>query len=541
MKNEKTSGSLFGLLARNYLLFTLTLLVIAGCVFSLWSHWLGEIYEMTDWAALLHDEALAREDYEALTRRYLGGQDNAFAVYDENGTLLYASAEGFDRRCAPAALACVPLWTDTVETDVYEIPEQQTAGPRCLLIRRVYGAGDSVERVEALALDEEHQVLFGGFGDGRTAYTDQEFSYLSGRRFPDDRIFRAISTIGDGQPVTLLLREKIISDEAYYRRYDQSWRIWLLFIPLYLLSAGLFIWWLGRYIGQPLRRLNQAVGAQASGRLSRVGDCGGPREIRRIGESFDRFSDRLAESEAERRRLDEGRQKLIADISHDLKTPITVIAGYIDAICDGKVPPEETERYLKAIQAKAETLTELVNTFHEYSKVEHPQYVIHPRPTDLCEFSREYLAGKYDEIDLAGFSLEVSIPERALLCALDPGEFRRVLDNLISNALRHNRLGTILFFDITAEEGKAVMRVADNGTGIPPDRAKRIFEPFVVGSDARSGGGSGLGLAITRKIVEQHGGTIRLNPRPAAGRSTEFILELPLLRKKGPGKPPADI
>src|SRR5699024_9807131 len=114
------------------------------------------------------------------------------------------------------------------------------------------------------------------------------------------------------------------------------------------LSAGLFIWWLSRRIGRPLRRLNDAVVSQSEGRMVRVGDCGGTREIRRIGESFDRFSDRLAESEAERQRLDQGRQKLIADISHDLKTPITVIAGYIDAICDGKVPPEEQERYLRA-------------------------------------------------------------------------------------------------------------------------------------------------------------------------------------------------
>ncbi len=219
--------------------------------------------------------------------------------------------------------------------------------------------------------------------------------------------------------MTVLLREESITDEIYYRHYNHSWRIWLLFIPLYLAGAGLFIWWMGRKIGRPLRRLNDAVVSQSEGRVVRVGNCGGPREIRLIGESFDRFSDRLAESEAERRRLDQGRQKLIADISHDLKTPITVIAGYIDAICDGKVPPEEVNRYLRAIQGKSEALTELVNAFHEYSKVEHPEFVLHKERTDLCEFLREYLAGKYDEIDLAGFTLEVSIPEHPVLCALD--------------------------------------------------------------------------------------------------------------------------
>lgn len=226
--------------------------------------------------------------------------------------------------------------------------------------------------------------------------------------------------------------------------------------------------------------------------------------------------------------MDQDRQKLIADISHDLKTPITVIAGYIDAICDGKVPPQEQERYLRAIQGKAETLTELVNAFHEYSKVEHPEFVLHPERTDLCEFLREYLAAKYDEIDLAGFTLEVSIPEQPVFCLLDPMQFRRVLDNLLSNALRHNRLGTMLFFDMSLGGQRALLRIGDNGAGIPPERARQIFEPFVVGSEARSGKGSGLGLSITRRIMEKHGGTITLASHPTAGRSTEFLLELPL-------------
>ena len=82
--------------------------------------------------------------------------------------------------------------------------------------------------------------------------------------------------------------------------------------------------------------------------------------------------------------------------------------------------------------------------------------------------------------------------------------------------------------DLAVDGGSAVMRVADNGSGIPKDRAERIFEPFVVGSDARSGKGSGLGLAITRRIVELHGGTISLTAHPDPGRSTEFVVRLPL-------------
>ena len=522
MKSKPVPGSLFSLLVRNYLLFTLTLLVIAGGLFRLWDKQLERLYQPPDWAGLMADGGLASGDYQRLAR-YIGDTGSSFAVYDGEGLLIYASGSGFDPVCTPDELSCVQPWdADTAVTTFTQ--SNGDKGSRYLVIRQSMADGS----VDTMVLNSSYEVIFGGLEEGKTVYTPQEFLYLSGKRFPDAFLTRGSFVSREGAPMTVLLREAMISDADYMKRYQESWKVWLLFIPLFLLSAGLFIWWLSRRIGRPLRRLNDAVVSQSEGRMVRVGDCGGTREIRRIGESFDRFSDRLAESEAERQRLDQGRQKLIADISHDLKTPITVIAGYIDAICDGKVPPEEQERYLRAIQGKAAALTELVDAFHEYSKVEHPEFVLHTQPTDLCEFLRAYLADKYDEIDLAGFGLDINLPDRALRCQLDPLQFRRVLDNLLSNALRHNRLGTMLFFRLTETEGKALLTVADNGAGIPPQRIKFIFDPFVVGSDARSGQGSGLGLSITRRIMELHGGSIALSPRPAVGKGTEFLLTLPL-------------
>ena len=525
MKNKPLRGSLFALLAKNYLLFTLTLLAIGGSVFVLWNIWLGSLYQPADWGAALSDPALTAGSYDQLSR-YTGHTGSAFAVYDAAGTRVYASAGGFDAAYSAEELACIPEYGASSMVDAYELPSN--GQPRYLFIRHQYRADGTTALEGVMILDQDYQVVFGGFEDGKRSYTRREFQLMDGRLFDGSYLSRYQFVNDDGQIHTLLLRDAAIDSDAYYQRYNASWRIWLLVIPLYLAAAGLFIWWLKNKIGRPLQRLNDAVTAQAEGRRSRVGDCGGTWEIRRIGESFDRFSERLAESEAERRRLDEGRQKLIADISHDLKTPITVISGYIGAICDGKVPPEQTERYLRAIQAKAETLTDLVNAFHEYSKVEHPAFVLYPERTDLAEFLREYLAGKYDEIDLAGFSLSVAIPDQPVFCSLDPLQFRRVLDNLLSNALRHNRLGTVLYFDLETGGGTALLRMGDNGAGIPPDRAARIFEPFVVGSDARTGGGSGLGLSITRRIMEKHGGSITLAARPSPGRSTEFLLRLPL-------------
>ncbi len=526
MKNNKRSGSLFRLLARSYLLFTLTLLMISGGIFSLWNHYLNSSYVPSDWIAMLSDPALTEGKYDSL-RHYLSNSGDSFGVYDSNGKLVYASTEDFDSSYTQQELSCLPQYGSNVLIDSYDL-SQHKSNVSYLLIKHTFQSDTGEESVDLMALDQNYQVLLGGLQDGKTSYTPREYQLLTGSRYPNSFLQCTSFENSQGQTMTLLLREALWNETDYLRHYNQSRVIWLLFLPLFLADAGLFIWWLSRKIGRPLRKLNDAVISQSEGRLVRVGECGGTLEIRRIGESFDRFSDRLAESERQRRILDEGRQKLIADISHDLKTPITVIAGYIDAICDGKVPPEEQTRYLRAIQSKVEALTELVNAFHEYSKVEHPEFILHPERTDLCEFLREYLAVKYEEIDLAGFSLEIAIPERAIFCQLDPLQFRRVLDNLLSNALRHNRLGTVLFFDVDVDKSFALVRVADNGSGIPPERIPYIFEPFVVGSDARSGTGSGLGLAITRRIMEKHGGTISLTPHPAPGRNTEFVLRLPI-------------
>lgn len=526
MKNKKNLGSLFRLLARSYLLFTLTLLLIAGGIFLLWNNYLSSYYALSDWTALLNDPALSDGKYDTL-RRYLGNSRDSFGIYNSNGELVYASTEDYDPSYTQQELSCIPRYGSNTLIDSYDMT-QHKSNASYLIIKHTFGNDDHEESVELMALDQDFKVVFGGLQGGKDHYTPREYQLLTGTRYPFSSLQCASFESSQGEHMTLLVRDAMWNESDYLRYYNQSRAIWFLFLPLFLADAGLFIWWLSRKIGRPLRKLNEAVVSQSEGHLVRVGECGGTLEIRRIGESFDRFSDRLAESERQRRILDEGRQKLIADISHDLKTPITVIAGYIDAICDGKVPPEEQTRYLRAIQSKAEALTELVNAFHEYSKVEHPEFILHPERTDLCEFLREYLANKYEEIDLAGFSLEISIPEQAIFCQLDPLQFRRVLDNLLSNALRHNRLGTVLFFDVDVEGTSAVMRVADNGSGIPPERIPYIFEPFVVGSDARSGTGSGLGLAITRRIMEKHGGSIQLSPRPASGRSTEFILRLPI-------------
>ena len=517
---KRRERGLSALLGKSFLLFALTLAVAAGGVYWLWSSCIDRIYSITDWEQLLADSRLKQENYNAL-RAYLGNEDG-FAVLTPDGESIWSSEEALGS-LTQGELSCVSDYSSGSYVEAY--PIQGGDGPARYRVTRYTEDGGS----EEMELDSSLRVVSGGLGDGREQYTRREYAILAGMWPARASLSQFSFKNTDGEARVLLMSTAFPDEQTTYQAYQASWRVWLLLLPVSVLAGAFFAGRIRRAIRLPLDRLHDAMLAQVEGRSVRVGNCTDVRELRRIGETFDMLSDRLAESERERERLDRDRQRMIADISHDIKTPVTVIAGYADALAAGKIPPEDQPRCLEAIRSRTQALTGLVNAFHEYAKVEHPAFVLHTERTDLCEFLRVYLAGKYGEIDLAGFTLEVSIPETPLFCALDPFQFTRVLDNLLSNSLRHNRLGTLLAVSLRGGGKTAVLTVADNGSGIPPKQMQTIFEPFVVGSDARSSGGSGLGLSITRRIVALHGGTIALSAHPALGCGTEFVLTLPLL------------
>ena len=246
--------------------------------------------------------------------------------------------------------------------------------------------------------------------------------------------------------------------------------------------------------------------------------------------SFNQLTMRLKDSEKKRKKLEAQQRKMIADISHDLKTPITVIQGYSKAVRDDIADPALQKQYLDAICRKSEMVAELIDTFHEYSKLDHPDYRFEMTEGDLCEYFREYLAEKYQELELGGFSLEADLPDTAVPFLFDRGEFKRVFENLISNSYRHNDPGTCIYAQLVQEEAYILIRIGDTGKGIPEHLRDKIFSPFVVGTESRTmSKGSGLGLGISKRIVEAHGGTISLADDPSGVCKTRYEIVLPAI------------
>ncbi|MEE0741754.1 MAG: HAMP domain-containing sensor histidine kinase [Emergencia sp.] len=298
------------------------------------------------------------------------------------------------------------------------------------------------------------------------------------------------------------------------------------FVLIYVLLVVLFSIWVSVKIRKPLRMLSTAMTDISLGRRDTVLDYRGPKEFVEICDNFNNMSVALSDAEEANRVLQEEKQKMIADISHDLKTPITVIKGYSKAIRDNLVGQDEVDKYLETIYQRSEELTDLINEFHEYAKMDHPDNNFTFEQKDICEFTRSYFAERYNEFDIGGYALDIDISEEKLILGLDQGKFRKVYDNILSNFFKYNVPGTTFHCSIEGQKNQVIIRLADNGAGIPEDIRSTVFEPFIVGEKARNRGGSGLGLPLVKKIVEGHGGTIGLSEDPKKGMNTEFVIRI---------------
>lgn len=218
------------------------------------------------------------------------------------------------------------------------------------------------------------------------------------------------------------------------------------------------------------------------------------------------------EDEELRAQYERARNLMLSDIAHDLRTPITTIAGYAKALNDGLVTSDEKRtEYLEAIEHKAKRMSDLITLLFDYVRLDSEKFSLHMERTDVTELLRENVALLYADVEAKQMEFEIEIPEESVWLNVDRLQFSRVISNLINNALKHNAANTIITIDMKQEKNKIQIIVKDNGKIIDPFIAEHIFEPFVVADASRdSKGGSGLGLSIVKKIVEMHGWSIEL-------------------------------
>lgn len=228
----------------------------------------------------------------------------------------------------------------------------------------------------------------------------------------------------------------------------------------------------------------------------------------------------------ETRRQVKERNMLFANIAHDLKNPISSVLGFARALEEGAVSEEEKQTVYRTISGKSLQVDNMIQKMFRYAKMESEGYSLCLSEQDICSVIRECTALRYNDIEAHKIDLDVDIPDEPIIVSIDKAEFSRVVDNLISNAVKHNDDGIKMLVGGKSEGGKTKVIVADSGLEIPDGERESVFMPFQCSDTSRQAkDGSGLGLAIARRIAELHNGRLYIDDS-IEGYTKAFVFEL---------------
>ena len=291
-------------------------------------------------------------------------------------------------------------------------------------------------------------------------------------------------------------------------------------------SVGL---WIYRSIAAPLVKLRKATQNIKEGNLDFVLEVEGADEFSELCRDFEEMRRRLKESAEEKVVLDKENKELISNISHDLKTPITAVKGYVEGIMDGVADtPEKMDRYVRIIYNKTNEMDHLINELTFYSKIDTNRipYVFSKLNVD------DYFADCAEEVGLEletrGIQLfYANYVDKDVLVIADGEQIRRVIYNIVSNAIKYmDKEKGVIQIRVKDVGDFIQVEIEDNGKGIAQRDLPYIFDRFYRTDSSRnsSKGGSGIGLAIVKKIIEDHGGRIWATSKEGTGTVMYFVL-----------------
>ncbi len=274
----------------------------------------------------------------------------------------------------------------------------------------------------------------------------------------------------------------------------------------------------------PVRALASASRRIAAGHYAERVPVEQSDEIRDLAHTFNEMAASLEDGERRRR-------SLIADVAHELRTPVATLEGYAEGLLDGVVPASE-ETWAR-LHAEARRLKRLVSDLQEISAVEARQFSLHVTRVDPASISRTAVIRHQSDFAAAALTLAADIPAKVPAIDADPERVLQILANFLSNSLRYTPAGGLVTLAVESEDSIVRFRVTDSGIGISPEHLPHIFERFyrVDTSRSRADGGAGIGLAVAKALAEALGGRISA-ASAGPGRGSTFTLELP---RSGPG------
>ena len=539
-KKANRRGSIFSLLINNYILFTVIIIISAILINNVSNYLIFGDYDATLGLTKKYQNYLKEEKFNKLNLKEITGEDGTIEILDENYNLIYSLGKDINKeKYNEDEINAIPNYRkDDTYLNIYDYYSEKGESYKLIIAESYYSEGVISNSLKSTSkwfkvLDKNLNVILeSDNAPAKKNYTEKEIIYMRGYYNNGLFIEKYQYINNDGVKRTAIIKSRELYTNSFFKKMNILTKIdFVVFGIAYIILVVIFVFVLRSKFYEPLEKLNKAMELLTEGKRKKPVDYSGPREFVDICDRFNIMVSKLEDSENQRKKLMNDKERMMADISHDLKTPITSIQGYAKALSDGIIVDEDKDKYIKIIYEKSKKLTELINIFHEYSKLEHPDFNLIFEKVDLSEYLRAYIALKYEDIVESGFNIEVDIPEEEMEIKIDKVQLQRVFDNILGNSIKHNEKGTNIYVSLKEKNDIYEIIIADDGKGISKDIANNIFEAFTVGDESRnSKQGSGLGLAIAKTIVELHEGTIELVLAPPKELSTEFKITL----KKGP-------
>lgn len=300
-------------------------------------------------------------------------------------------------------------------------------------------------------------------------------------------------------------------------------------VLILIFTAGMLTIWIYRGIINPIHKLQGAAQNIKAGNLDFTLEVDGKDEIGELCQNFEEMRLRLKESAEEKIASEKENKVLISNISHDLKTPITAIKGYVEGIMDGVADtPEKQDKYIRTIYNKANEMDTLINELTLYSKIDANRIPYNFKRINVADYFNDCAEEVGIELEAKNIKLTyINYVDADIQIIADPEQLRRVINNIISNSVKY--LGKEQgFINIRVRDvGDFIqVEIEDNGKGIAAKDLPYIFDRFYRTDASRNSatGGSGIGLSIVRKIIEDHGGKIWANSKEGIGTIMYFVI-----------------
>lgn len=290
---------------------------------------------------------------------------------------------------------------------------------------------------------------------------------------------------------------------AAYR--DLVWQVALAAIAISL-AAVIIVFLFTKRMTRPLIQMEKAANNMAAGDFSTRAPEEGTREMLSLASSFNQMAERLSSQE-------QSRKDFVANVSHELRSPITSIQGFAQGILDGTIPAEEEEKSLKIITDETHRLSKLITSLLHLSRIENEDTALNYSDFDINEKLRLVIIAKVNQLEEKELEIETDFQSDPCFVSADQDQIHQVLLNLLDNAIKFTPSQGLIALSTREENGQVLLCIRDSGSGILPEDAPHIFDRFYKADKAHTTGkGTGLGLAICRRIMEKHGQQIRLLP-----------------------------